>query len=157
MESKYYVKFLSNSKVSITRINSDSSISKEGFDLILDEIPNAHVDNLSHLNGALIVNKEGQDATELKALEAKHQKAAFNHQVSLGYDSNMMSLISGISSACAIAKVEVPSKCQACKDALDILWSEKYRRVQENDLSLDYSNFGSLPYSYTEVRAESEA
>ena len=68
----------------------------------------------------------------------------------------MMSLISGISSACAIANVEVPTKCQACKEALDSIWIEKHRRCEENDLNLDYSDFGSLPFSYSEVRAESE-
>ena len=89
--------------------------------------------------------------------EQKQYKSALARQKELGFDTNLMALISGISSACAIQGVEVPEKCKACKDSLDEVWLEKYRRVQENDLSLDYSEHGSLPYSYTEIRQESEA
>ena len=67
-----------------------------------------------------------------------------------------MALLSGISSTHAILQTELPPKAQACKDALDELWNENYRRVEENDFNLDYSGFGSKPYTYKEVRAETE-
>lgn len=86
----------------------------------------------------------------------KQWQSAFKRQEDLGYDFNLMALISGISSACTISNVAIPSKTKACQDALDELWNEKHRRVAENDLNLDYSSFGSLPYTYSEIRAEAE-
>jgi len=100
--------------------------------------------------------KKARIESRKKENDHKQWESAFNRQEELGYDSNFMALIAGISSACAIAGVDIPEKCKAVKDALDEIWIERFRRAQENDLNLDYSEFGSMPHSYSEVRAESE-
>ena len=86
----------------------------------------------------------------------KQWESAFARQEALGYDSNYMSLVSGITSACAITGTEVPPLAQQAKNDLDSIWAEKYRRVLEEDLNLDYSNFGTFPVTYSELRSESE-
>lgn len=129
---------------------------ENSFDLIVDEIPQVSSEYILHDGMTIYVDEDRQALDFLSDLESNQWSSAFQRQEALGYDSNMMSLISGISSACAITGTPVPPMCQACKDALDELWTEKYRRVFMQDENLDYSGFGSMPYSYTEVRTESE-
>ena len=100
--------------------------------------------------------KQAYEAKVLVENEPKQWKAAFKRQEELGFDSNFMSMLSGILSACSIAGVDKPLKAAECEEVLDELWAEKYRRSEEGDLNLDYSDYGPLPYSYTEVRLESQ-
>jgi hypothetical protein len=108
------------------------------------------------VNGAIVEDLELDSEFIKKENDPKQWISAFARQEDLGYDSNYMALISGITSACAITGTQVPALAQQAKNDLDSVWIEKYRRVSENDLSLDYSDFGSFPVSYSDLRSESE-
>ena len=102
-------------------------------------------------------NQERKRLRDLRSNKPLQYKSALARQKQLGYDSNYMALISGIISACAIGGVDIPPLAQKAKDDVDSIWVEKYRRVSEEDLNLDYSAFGLFPVTYTELRTESEA
>lgn len=89
--------------------------------------------------------------------EHKQYKSALARQKELEFDENFMSLITGIAAACKLANTDMPPKALACKNGIDAVWIEKRKRVDEEDLNLDYSSVGSKPYSYTSVREELES
>lgn len=98
---------------------------------------------------------------KLDNLNASHdnslESACYNYQVNeFGLDPNFYGLLMAIKTLSTANSVEMPPKAKACLDAVDALWADYYSRKGDYTTGLDFSSHGSVPYSFAEVRAESE-
>lgn len=80
--------------------------------------------------------------------------SAYAYQKTGGIDGNFYGLLTTL-----IIAVPVQPKVQECITWLDGLWADYFTRKALNSVEpdLDFSSHGTVPYSYTEVRAEAEA
>lgn len=71
-------------------------------------------------------------------------------------NTNFFALLTSSRGVAKSLNVPLGPKAQACIDWCDALWLDYYSRKGDYTKGSDFSNHGVVPYSFTEVRAESE-
>lgn len=105
---------------------------------------------------------------ELKALEAEEKVVAeLNnietlqnmceiYQKQAGCNGNFFAMLTAVRGVAKSTGQPIPAKAQACLDWLDSLWAIYYTRKANKDWNHNFSEAGTIPHSFTEVREESE-
>ena len=72
-------------------------------------------------------------------------------------DENFFALLTASKGVAKALNVPLGPKAQACLDWCDALWLDYYSRKGDYTKGIDFSGHGVVPYSFAEVRAETEA
>lgn len=78
------------------------------------------------------------------------------YQKNAGCNGNFFAMLTAVRGVAKSTGQPIPAKAQACLDWLDSLWAIYYTRKANKDWNYDFSEAGTIPHSFTEVREESE-
>jgi hypothetical protein len=78
------------------------------------------------------------------------------YQKQSGCNGNFFAMLTAVRGVAKSTGQPIPTKAQACLDWLDDLWKIYYTRKANKDWNHDFSEAGTIPHSFTEVREESE-
>ena len=79
------------------------------------------------------------------------------YQKQAGCNGNFFAMLTAVRGVAKSTGQPIPVKAQACLDWLDSLWGIYYTRKAAKDWdNMDFSEAGTIPHSFTEVREESE-
>ena len=79
------------------------------------------------------------------------------YQKQAGCNGNFFAMLTAVRGVAKSTGQPIPTKAQACLDWLDSLWAIYYTRKANKDWdNMDFSEAGTIPHSFTEVREESE-
>lgn len=78
------------------------------------------------------------------------------YQKQAGCNGNFFAMLTAVRGVAKSTGQPIPAKAQACLDWLDSLWGIYYTRKAAKDWNHDFSDAGTIPHSFTEVRQESE-
>jgi len=128
----------------------------------MNKIVNGQVISLTPEEIQAVNDKEADYLIEKEAADQLYhdnnlEKSCYDYQTNEGgLDSNYYGLIMAIKTLHTVNGTNMPVKAKAVLDWVDALWIDYYSRKGDYTTGLDFSSHGTVPYSFTDVRSESE-